>query len=195
MKGFVKESVSGTTPVFQKVNETAQGGFRLDITPLTSGETIPAGTPIGYDESTRVAKVVKQAVAQANAASNATAIRVAKGHNLKVGDYFAKTVGGAAYAITAIDTSNAAYDEVTIGTTLGVAVTAGDVLFVSSATGASAAAYGSSARGLLYQDTKVEAGADVAVVIDGTVYERRIPGGVAAAVKALMPKIFFSQSF
>lgn len=195
MKGFVKESAVIGVPVFQKVNETAQGGFRLDIAPLTAGDTIAAGTPISYDESTRIAKVVKTAVAAANATNTATDYQVKKGHNLKVGDYLALGVGSKAYAITAIDTSNAGYDVVTVGTTLGAAVTAGDVFFQSSATGASAAVVSGTARGLLYQDTVVETGADVAVVIDGTVYERRVPNGIPSAVKSALPKIFFSQSF
>lgn len=194
MKGFVKESASIAPPVFQKVNETSQGGFRLDVSTLTDGDTVVAGTPLGFDESTRVAKVVKTAVLQANATDSATAYRVEKGHHFKVGDYLAYAVGDEAYAITDIDTSNADYDELTVGTTLGVALTAGAVFFQSSATGASAAAYAVEARGVSYLDVTVETGADIAAVIDGTVYERRAPG-YTDAIKALLPKIFFSQSF
>lgn len=49
-------SGSRTIPVFQKVLETARGGFTLDATGLTAGQTIPAGTPIAFDEATRKAK-------------------------------------------------------------------------------------------------------------------------------------------
>lgn len=51
-------SISGsrTIPVFQKVLETARGGFTLDATGLTVGDTIPAGTPMVFDEATRKAK-------------------------------------------------------------------------------------------------------------------------------------------
>lgn len=195
MKGFVKESAVVGVPVFQKVNETAQGGFRLDVSLLIAGAIIAAGTPIAYDESTCIAKVVKSGVAYAAALNTDTTYQVKKGHNFLVGDYLALTVGSKAYAITAIDTSNADYDVLTTGTTLGAAVAIGDVFFQSSATGASAAAYSPAPRGLLYQDTTVETGADVAVVIDGTVYERRIPNGIHSAVKTALPKIFFSQSF
>jgi hypothetical protein len=45
-----------TKPIFQKILETARGGFSLDATGLTDGETIPAGTPIAFDEATRKAK-------------------------------------------------------------------------------------------------------------------------------------------
>ncbi|MCJ8153241.1 hypothetical protein MKJ01_05630 [Chryseobacterium sp. SSA4.19] len=47
---------SRTIPVFQKVLETARGGFTLDATGLTIGDIIPAGTPITFDETTRKAK-------------------------------------------------------------------------------------------------------------------------------------------
>ena len=47
---------SRTIPIFQKVLETARGGFTLDATGLTAGETIPAGTPMVFDEETRKAK-------------------------------------------------------------------------------------------------------------------------------------------
>lgn len=47
---------SRTIPVFQKVLETARGGFTLDATGLTVGQTIPAGTPMVFDEATRKAK-------------------------------------------------------------------------------------------------------------------------------------------
>lgn len=190
----VETTVNTGVPVFQRILETAQGGFTLDDDTLTAGATVKAGTPIGYDESTRVAKVMKVAEMQATATNSATTYRVLKGHQLKVGDYLAKIAGSAAYAITAIDTSNAAYDEVTLATTLGVAMAVGDVLFQSSAIGASAAAASVTVRGLLMNDTVVADGEAIAVVIRGTVYERRVPKA-NAAIKALMPNIIYSQSF
>jgi hypothetical protein len=196
MKGLTKTSATQGVPVFMGKVETITGGFKLDVSVLPADAYVEPGMPLGFDESTRVAKVVKLAIVQANATDSATEIRVKKGHMFKVDDLVAVAVGGAAYAITAIDTSNAAYDSLTVETTLGVALTADtSILFQSSAEGASAAAYAVTARGLNYQSTKVETGADVAAVIDGSVYERRIVGGVTAAVKALLPKIFFSQSY
>lgn len=50
------ENDSRQIPIFQKVLETARGGFTLDATGLTAGDVIPAGTPIAFDESTRKAK-------------------------------------------------------------------------------------------------------------------------------------------
>lgn len=191
----VKTTLNSGVPVYQQRHETAQGGFVLDHSTLTVGDTVKAGQPVGYNEATRKANVVKVAKVYENAGSSATVIKVYKGHHFKVGDYIAKTVGSAAYAITAIDTSNAAYDSITVGTTLGVALTADtDVLFQSSATGASAAAYSVTAKGLVYEDTDVAAGCSVSVVIRGTVYERRVPA-VPAAVKTALPHIIYSSSY
>ena len=46
-------------------------------------------------------------------------------------------VGAKAYAITAIDTSEATYDTITVGTTLGEAANVGDALVQASAQSAS----------------------------------------------------------
>jgi hypothetical protein len=190
----VKTTVSSGVPVWQKVLEVAQGGFILDNSVLTDGDTVKAGTPIGINESTRKAKVVKTAQLHANALNSDTDYQVEKGHHFKVGDKVGKTEGGAAYAITAIDTSNADYDVITVGTTLGVALTAGDVLFESSASGGSAAAVAVTPNGLLYDDVDVADGASLSVVLRGTVYDRRIPAA-GSVVKAKIPQIIFSQSY
>ena len=88
-----------------------------------------------------VSHVVKYAKVQANATDTAVKIKVYKGHDFKVDDVICAAENGAAYAITAIATSNAAYDEITIGTTLGVALSK-DTSFIYHAaeSGASGAA-------------------------------------------------------
>ena len=89
----------------------ASGGFSLaNVLPSTSTHVLK-GAPISVDHSTRVANIVKTAVVSAG--SSTTKTRVAKGHLIKVGDVIAKAVDGKAVAITAIDTSNADYDELT----------------------------------------------------------------------------------
>jgi len=178
--------------IWQKVLETIRGGFRLDVTGLTIGSVLPGGTLISVDESTRVAKVIKTAILQANANATAVDYQVLKGHSFVIGDNLAHTVGGTAYAITAIDTTDPAFDKLTVGTTLAGSHTPGKVFFQSSAAGASAAA--ATPSGLLYEDTEVTAHADVAVVPRGTVYARRIPG-IPETLKAKLPLIIFSQSY
>jgi uracil-DNA glycosylase len=185
-----KTSANSGVPIFQTVLETAQGGFTLNDNHYTSGTaSIKAGTPIGFDESTRLAKVCKIATAHANATNVATTYQVKKGHPFKVGSSIKVNASGA-QTITVIDTSNADYDVLTVGTTLGVAVTAGDVYFIDDA------GY-QNVKGLLYADVAIPADGEVAadVVLRGTVYERRLPSPVGASVKAKIPQILFSNSF
>lgn len=98
------------------------------------------GTPIGKD-SNGLCHVVKQALVQANAADNATNIKIYKGHDFVVGTVVCAAENGKAYAITAIDRSNASYDQITVSTTLGVALTADtSVLYEAASAGASGSA-------------------------------------------------------
>lgn len=193
----VRTVLAGDIPVWQNVFETALGGFTLDTTGLTTlaaGSVLKAGLPVGFNEATRKARIIKIAVLYANAANNATVYQVLKGHNAINGEFLAYTVGGASYAISSIDTSNADYDAVTLGTTLGVALTAGQSLFQSSASGGSAGAYIATPRGLLYEDTTPAENENLAVVIRGTVYARRIPI-TPTHIRTALSKIEFSESY
>ncbi len=194
--GMSRKLSTGAIPVWQGLSkdiQLAQGGFLLTKGTLVTGDVVKAGTPVVFDEAARTASVLHVAVMQANAASNATSYQVLKGHTLKVGDYLAKNSGGPAYAITAIDTSNAGYDALTVGTTIG-ATTAGDTVFASTATGASASAL-PAANGLVYDDVAVtDAATSISAVIRGTVYARRIPYNAAIAALTGLDDIIFSQS-
>jgi len=174
--------------------QLAQGGFLLDRTGFPDGTIIPAGTPMSFDESARTAKPLVTAVIYANAGSTDTTYQVKKGHLLQVGNYFALIQGGGkAYAITVIDTTNANYDVITVGTTIGAA-TAGDMAFASTATGATSSNFGFTSKngGLNYRDVVCYDGTPVSVVIRGTVYARRVP--YSAGLEAALPKIIYSQS-
>lgn len=198
--GFKRTYAGTSIPVYQldKAFKLVQGGFLLVKTGLAKGLVLYRGTPLVYDEAARTATLLGVAKLHANATNTATSYQIEKGSNLKVGDYLAVTPGGAAYAITAIDTtSNTAYDTVTVGTTLGVAVTAGQFAFASSATGASAAAY-PAINGLLYEETVVEDVAysqSVSVVQRATVYARRVPYSTALAALSGLDDITYSQSY
>jgi hypothetical protein len=186
----------GTTeiPVWQGTNkdiQIVQGGFLLDTTGYAAGTVLPPGTPMVYDASTRIAKAIKVSTLQANAANNATTYRVSKGHSFKVGDNFAAIPGGVASAISGIDTSDPAFDAITVGTTLGVALTAGTLVFGSSAAGATAASFGG-VNGLLYAETVVGVGVSCSVVIRGTIHARRVP--YSTGLEAALPRIIYSQS-
>lgn len=106
------------------------GGVTIDITTL-GGSILYEGTPIAVGTSGKY-NVVKTAKVVTEAANDATAYEVAKGHHFKVGDSIG--AGDKAYTITAIDkTTNADKDVLTIGTTLGVVTAVGTVLYQATA--------------------------------------------------------------
>jgi len=201
--------ITGTTGTdsqnyFQKILEDVPGGGTLKISELKAATTwLNGGAVVQYLESTRVVNLVKTALLYADATDAATEYQVHKNHEFKVGEYLACTVGAKAYAITIIDTTTSTlYDILKVGTTLGEALTATDVvvLFISSATGPTAAVYTYAANGILRHGVKIDqlntAATAVSVVTRGTVYERRLPFSVSLAMKtALGARILFSQSF
>lgn len=115
---FIPGSTWGSVP----------GGITIASADFAQDAIIPRGSFAGKDNN-GLYHVIKIASLQANATNSATQYNVLKGHFYKVGDVIAAIVGGKASEITAIDTSNATYDVVTVGATLGVALTAGDGLF------------------------------------------------------------------
>lgn len=188
--------LSGTIPVFghDKAMQLAQGGFNLDLTGLAAGATVPAASVLGYDEATRVAKLLKTAKVIEAVASNGVNIKVAKGHLLQNGDIL--TSGGAAKAVTGINKDNAAYDVVTVSATLGAIPEAGTV-YAAAADVADGAAFAVGPRGLLWNSVVVPADDYVfvdVVIRHANVYQRRIPA-VTDSIKAKLPNIIFSQSF
>ena len=117
-----------------------RGGVSINVSELNV-DYLPEGTVIGKADSNGISHVVKFAKVQANAANDATSIQIYKGHNFKVGDIVMAVENGKAYAITAIDTSNSGYDAITVGTTLGVALTKDtSYIYQAAASGASGAA-------------------------------------------------------
>lgn len=198
--GFVRVYGSAGIPVYQrdKAFQLVQGGFALDKTGLVAHQVLLAGTPLVYDEAARTAVVMRTAVLFANASNSATTYSVYKGSPLKVGDYLSAVPGGAAYAITAIDsTTYTDHDVITVGTTLGVGYSAGVSLFNSTATGASASAL-PVINGLLYEDTVVAVAGiaqSISAVIKATVYARRTFYISALATVSGLDDIIYSQSF
>ena len=195
--GITRTPTKSGIPVYQgtaKDIQLLQGGCLLNTTGLTAGSIIPAGTPVVYDEVTRVASILHNARAQANAGASAVNYPVEKGHSLVVGDNLAAgAVGGKAYPITAIDTSNASFDTITVGTTIG-AVTAGDLLFASTATGATASAL-PAINGLTYDEIIVSSNISLSVVIRGTVYARRVPWSAAIEALSGLKQFIYSKSY
>lgn len=99
------------------------GGVTVKVAEL-GGAALKEGTPLAYAAADGMFHVAKTALIVSNAADDATTYDVAKGHHFKVGDKFG-TEGANGQAITAIDkTTNTDKDVITVGTTLGVAITA-----------------------------------------------------------------------
>lgn len=201
---LTKTIVPSGIPVFIQSDSIMPGGFTLNVTGLsfTPGAStngiIPAGTPLFYNEANRLATPVLGAKLYTAAGATDSTYNVYKGHNLVVGMNLTTKTGAAAYPITAINTSNAAYDAITLSTTLGVALPLYDgittlvqpVLVQSSAAGAAAGAY--KINSLLFKDTVIDSGMFVSALVEGIVYGRRtvLPIDIASFV----PQMLVSQS-
>lgn len=94
-------------------------GVTVKSAELVSGSILKEGTAIGKG-SDGLYHVEKTALVVEAVAASGTSVKIAKGSHFKVGDFVMSAVNGKAYAITAIDTTNATYDTVTIGTAIGV---------------------------------------------------------------------------
>lgn len=171
--------------------EDRQGGGTLSVAAHADGAVIKAGTCV-YKDSDGLFCPIKSAAIQANATNSATEIRVEKGSHAVVGEHFG-FVGDVSKTITAIDTDNASYDEWTLNATLGVVLTAGQVLTQVSAAAADNAALIDNPDGMTGFDVEVAEGDNhpVQIVMKGTAIESNIPP-IHATVKALLPQITYA---
>lgn len=113
-------------------------GVTLNQEELVNGSIIPEGALVSRD-SAGMGHLVKTAEIYETAGSTAKSYKIKKGSQFKVGDVVMLTVGGAAYAITAIDReSSNVFDTITVGTTLGAA-SEGAVLKLAATAGTSGA--------------------------------------------------------
>lgn len=167
---ITKTTETASNVVFDSILEVRPGGAVVAVADL-SLTTLAAGTPVGKD-SNGLFHVEKTAEMQDAATNTATDYKVKKGHQFKVGDFIATGLSLKAYAITAITTTETAYDTISVGTTLGVALVAGDILLQATAqsTGTTSA-YKYTPIGLVAQDYTVTANDNlaVAVVVRGSV--------------------------
>ncbi len=114
-------------------------GVTVSSKELIPGTHLKEGSAIGLG-SDGLYHVVKTAEVLEAVAASGTAIKVAKGHHFKAGDFVMAAINGKAYAISAIDTtSDPTYDTITIGTAIG-AVAKGAVIMLADAEHASSGA-------------------------------------------------------
>lgn len=174
-----RESYSPEPPVFQhdKTLQLLTGGFVLNVSGFPNGHIIRMGTAIMVDELARTAIPVKSATVTKAIVTADTEIEVAKGHVLVVGDKLNGKV------ISAIDTSEATHDKITLAAGYGKAEANGNT--IGSGDG----------NALLYNSIKVITGNThpVDAVVGGLVYARRI-GFISATTKANLPNVIFSQT-
>ena len=102
-------------------------GVTVAAADLVDGGILPEGAIIGKATATGVYHLIKTATLAANATNSATTYTVKKGHHFKVGDYITAGIGAKAYAITGIATNSgdSTLDDITVGTSLGVAISSG----------------------------------------------------------------------
>lgn len=178
------------------------GGFKVDLSAFPRGSVFPAGSPIKYNEATRTAEAHIAVSVYETAAIGATSVKVKKnlgntvvhsGINL-IPAPSAIDGTAAAITVTAVDTSNHDYDELTVAA-LEAALTEGTILIEADKAGAGAeikVVPNALTRYDIYADaTSTQEWATA--VIEGMVFERRI-SPVAAPVKKLLTEITFSQS-
>ena len=138
------------------------GGFNINDSDIDDGQYIPVLAPLAVDFKTRTAKVSKSV--KAVEAINATTLKVQKGSFAKVNMHLGNGDNGA--TITAIDTTNANYDTLTLSATIAD-VKAGDVLFEAKTN--TGKVVKNPANFLNYARVKKEAGATVTAL--GQAYE------------------------
>lgn len=144
-----------------------RGAYKLDTTGLTIGSKLPRFTPVRVNLATRMVEVVKNVKVMEDAAAAATTIKVAKNSLVAVG--MTLGAGSSCVTVSAIDTSNAAYDALTVSP-LAEAVTAGQVLFeaVALVTGKTKAGTKDATSLDIAKGSGVQAG--MKIVISGTTY-------------------------
>lgn len=181
-------------PGIEKIIEDVQGGgtiARAELKGLI--DELPPLAVVGKDES-GLYHVVKTAFVKTVAAADAVIIQIEKKHLFQVGE--AVTIGGsldrASDVITAINRSNANYDELTIAGAIGAAKE-GDVLVLVEGKAAAKAAkfkYVPEVVTMNKVDVTV-ANQTSGLLVRGTVNESVMPYPIDEAVKASLRFIRF----
>jgi hypothetical protein len=191
-----KETDTERSLAVELVLEDIPGGGTVDPDDFqTATDTMLEGSIVGED-SNGLFHLVKTAELYENEADTETAYKVLKNHEFVVGDFmmFSGITGSAAEAITEIDTTTSEdYDILTVGTTLGLALTAGQCLVQATAQAASGnGAYKYTAAGVSRNSVDLTLdNLGCGIVMRGRVRVSQMPYSVDAAVKALLPLINF----
>lgn len=178
-----KRKITDISWAWRKMLADIPNGGSVKVADIRTG-ILYDGTPV-YKGDDNLWHPIYTAVMQASAGSTATAYKVLKGHSLKVGDYLYN--GATGYTITAINTSNTSYDEVTVGTTLGEAP-AGAILVVGVSGSATP-----NPQGLVIGHHIIESGTNLetGIGVIGTVMEVHMKTTMSSTQKAALTGIVF----
>lgn len=150
------------------------GGVTVSSADLIPGTVLLEGTYVSVPDNSGICHVIKTAKVYEQAGSSATSYKVDKGSQFKVGDFISASASGAAYAITGIDTSEAGYDTITVGTTIGEAAL-GATLVQSTKSGSSGAVATVLGRTVEFYDVVANDNIFAPVVVIGTYKKALVP--------------------
>lgn len=137
------------------------GPYKLVDDSLSKGMVLPRFTPVAVNLTNRTCVVVKNVKVVEDANDAATKIKVAKNSLIKEGMTLGTGKKGA--VVSAINKTNATYDEITISAAFGEAVKAGQVLFEASAAGGTKPK--NVANFVIYEQTKIDDGINLVALI------------------------------
>jgi hypothetical protein len=192
MQNFRESDAAAEKVVFVTKLEDIPGGATVAIADFVNDHIVPAGSVVSKD-SNGLFHVLKTAKLHTAATNSATDYLVLKGHGFKVGDFIAALTGAKAYAITAITTTNADYDTLTLGTTLGVAIAQYAGIFQALAEAASnTSAFKVTPIGVTGHSIQLKTGDNITVdvLLRATLIEANAPV-VTAQIKAALPHILW----
>ena len=191
MQNF-RESDSATEKVvFATKIEDIIGGITVAVADFVDAHIVPAGSVVGKDNN-GLFHVLKTAKMHTAAGGSATDYIVYKGHGFKVGDFIASATGAKAYAITAINTSNADYDTITIGTTIGAVAQYAGIFQALAEAASNTSAFKVTPYAVTGQSIQLKSG-DTNTVdawLRATMFEANAPVATAQ-IKAALPQILW----
>jgi len=188
---YVKsESYTERSLCVEKILEDIPGGLTVAQADFQSDtEEMLEGALIGVDAN-GLGHIFKTAELYEDETDAETDYKVLKDHEFVVGDFITDSgLDGAAYAITEIDTSNNDYDVLTVGTTLGHAMSEGECLVQATAEAAAgSAALKYTLKGIAMDQVDLTDDNDnlgCGVLVRGTVNESLMPYPVDDNIKAM----------
>ena len=143
------------------------GPYKLDITNLVVGSTLPVFTPVEVDMQKHTVIVVRNVKVIEKYTNGATSIKVAKRALVYIGMFIGNGEKGA--EVLAIDKSNTSYDTLTIKASFGADIAVGEKLFEASTVAGTKKK--NTANFVLYDAKKVEDNGAVLVTLLMQAYE------------------------